>query len=140
MLWSSRENMCNIAALPFTQDVHLVTSPMCAFGLQVEGPQGHSGLAYKPTRWMTNAPWLAESLRVSCSRDHEHLSLMGGWRGTVNEVPQEECLAFQKIPNKFPNAPTNRYEAQVQASVSNRKVRQTDLVSCLVRMPRMAFA
>ena len=74
--WDLPQVLNFIAKFP----VHLVTNHQCMFGLRAKGADGVEGPAKKPTTWMTNAPWIADSLDQRCDGSHCHVLLNGGNR------------------------------------------------------------
>ena len=69
-------------------DTALITFDMCAFGLQVTD----EGLSQKPTKILTNNPWLAASLaEAQCSRSHVHVQLMSGLPKKAQVYPAQLC-------------------------------------------------
>ncbi len=42
----------------------------CMFGMTAKGKDGEADPALKPTRWMTNAPYLARHLNKRCRGTH----------------------------------------------------------------------
>ena len=64
---------------------------MCAFGMQIQ-EAGLMRNVKKRTKFMTNAPRIADGLSRMCSRDHDHIRLDGGNRTRKSEVyPDELC-------------------------------------------------
>ena len=62
------------------QSVREVVADQCRFGLRVNGPSGKPTLAKKPTRFMSSAPAVLESLGVRCQGGHAHQRIQGDHR------------------------------------------------------------
>ena len=59
--------------------VECIVNDACMFGMMAKGADGTVGPARKPTRWMTNAPYLARNLNRKCRGTHQaHVHLVGG--------------------------------------------------------------
>ena len=48
----------------------------------------------KPTRWLTNSPWLAEGLERHCPGTHTHEHLLGGRAKGAQVYPPQLCKAI----------------------------------------------
>ena len=59
-------------------DVELVVADQCQYGLTTPAGDGVRLPALKPTKFLTNAPQLANMLRKTCDRSHAHQQLVGG--------------------------------------------------------------
>ena len=68
-------------------------SHMCRFGMASVDEQG-GGLVKKPTRYMTNAPLMAEELEMFCTGDHRHVQLVGGRAAKAAIYPPQLCEAM----------------------------------------------
>ena len=72
---------------------------MCAFGMTTTSA-GVTGLACKPTWFMTNSPILAAELSRPCTNrsgdypQHGHVHLEGARAKRAQEYPPELCKAF----------------------------------------------
>ena len=55
-----------------------VDMDQCMFGLVSKSPDGLLLPAKKPTRWMTNSPFMVDALNVRCDKSHQHQHLVGG--------------------------------------------------------------
>ena len=73
-------------------DLHLVNSVMCAFGMKIEDQH-----VLKPTKWLTNCDAIAMALSVGCDGTHSHLPLIGGTRSRQAQVyPVDLCRTIVK--------------------------------------------
>ena len=70
-----------------------VKSHMCQFGMTSVNEEG-DGLVKKPTRYMTNAPLIAEELERFCTGDHRHVHLLGGRAAKAAIYPPQLCEAI----------------------------------------------
>ena len=70
-----------------------VKSHMCCFGMTSIDEDGE-GLVKKPTRYMTNAPLVAEELETFCTGDHRHVKLVGGRAAKAAIYPPQLCEAI----------------------------------------------
>ena len=70
------------------EGVYTCHTDMCAYGLKVGG-----GPNLKPTTWLTNSKEIAEELQRRCSKDHEHVSLIGGKAREAAIYPRGLCEA-----------------------------------------------
>ena len=68
-------------------------SHMCCFGMTSVDEDGE-GLVKKPTRYMTNAPLVAEELEMCCTGDHRHVKLVGGRAAKAAIYPPQLCEAI----------------------------------------------
>eukprot|EP00973_Karenia_brevis_P058584 8160027-Karenia_brevis.AAC.1 len=73
---------------------------MCAYGMTSVDEQG-MGYVYKPTKFMTNSPAIAEQLNRKCSNQsqankHRHIHLMNGRAKKAQIYPTELCRAICK--------------------------------------------
>jgi hypothetical protein len=76
-----------------SEGVVSVLGDMCAFGMTQRDKNGE-GHVKKLTRFMTNAPCLAESLRRSCPGDHRHITLVDGRAKSAEVYPDGLCKAM----------------------------------------------
>ena len=61
--------------------VECIVNSTCMFGMTTKDEEGNEGPVLKPTRWMTNAPCVAQQLNRRCKGTHEHhVRLMGSNR------------------------------------------------------------
>eukprot|EP00973_Karenia_brevis_P012630 1713512-Karenia_brevis.AAC.1 len=70
----------------------------CAYNLMSKDGEG-VGLAYKPTSFMTNAPFIAEELQRRCTNTsggvkHRHVQLVNGRARKAQEYPDQSCEAI----------------------------------------------
>ena len=61
------------------KDVRTVIGDMCAFGMAIE-EDGAMKQVRQRTKFMTNAPKIADRLARTCSKGHSHARLEGGHR------------------------------------------------------------
>ena len=66
---------------------------MCQFGMKSRDEWGE-GLVMKPTRFVTNAPAIAEKLARRCPSGHRHVPLLSGRARAAEEYPPELCDAI----------------------------------------------
>eukprot|EP00973_Karenia_brevis_P032008 4417126-Karenia_brevis.AAC.1 len=71
---------------------------MCAYGMTSSDEHG-VGYVYKPTKFMTNAPAIADQLARKCSNvgqacKHRHVNLMNGRAKKAQIYPPELCKAI----------------------------------------------
>ena len=76
------------------EGVHVYEGDLCCYDLrQVVG--GEEYYIKKPTRFLTNSPFIGESLSLKCQGQHRHIELTGGGRTKRAEVyPDELCRAI----------------------------------------------
>ena len=77
------------------EDVISTVIDMCQYGMTAQGEYGEQP-AKKPTRMMTNSPWLAEQLKRRCRGEHIHTTLVGGKAGPCARYPPGLCRAICK--------------------------------------------
>ena len=91
------------------EDVRKVQTHMCQFGMKanIGGIGSEMGLVMKPTGFMTNSVHIAQQLAKVCSRDHDHVPLVGGKAAGAAIYPPGLCraicrgLAAQKSDDKI---------------------------------------
>lgn len=73
--------------------VTLVQNHQCRFGLVAPLRDGTDavGPAEKPTGFMTNSCFVAESLNKQCGQDHVHVPLTGGRAAGAAIHPHDRC-------------------------------------------------
>ena len=76
--------MLKTAQLP---NVDAVVGDLCQFGLMVQSKDGSLLPAKKPTKWMSNSPWMLQRLAKRCLGDHQHHTLLGGKAHGAEEYP-----------------------------------------------------
>ena len=75
--------------------LHMVTSPMCAFGMVIRDGHGEdAGLARKETTWLSNSSEIVNALTRRCSGDHSHANLFGGRACQAQVYPPALCRAI----------------------------------------------
>ena len=86
-----------------------VIADQCRFGLRIDGPRGEPTLAKKPTRFMSSAPAILESLDRRCRGDHVHQRISGGRnRGPASQVyPTDLCRSILRgaEEQRYPQGP-----------------------------------
>ena len=55
-----------------------VVMDQCMFGLETKSSDGSRLPAKKPTKWMTNSPFMIDALDARCDKSHKHQHLVGG--------------------------------------------------------------
>ncbi len=95
---ASWQEKCVIETQRSTKGV-MVMADMCRFGMVTQGPGG-TGLAMKPTRFLTNSIMVAKQLERRCLnkilgvKDHEHIALEGSRTKQGQVYPAELCRAI----------------------------------------------
>ena len=95
---ASWQEKCVIETQRSTKGV-MVMADMCRFGMVTHGPGG-TGLAMKPTRFLTNSIMVAKQLERKCLnkilgiKDHEHIALEGSRTKQGQVYPAELCRAI----------------------------------------------
>ena len=76
------------------EGVDTVVNHQCMFGLLTH--DGHGGMlpAKKPTRWMSNSPWMLSELNVNCDGSHQHQHLMSGRAAAAAFYPPQLLRAI----------------------------------------------
>ena len=79
-------------------DVQRVRTDMCQFGMTSrQGGIGSAlGPVLKPTGFLTNSKCIAKELSQRCTRDHEHVPLVGGRAAAAAIYPHKLCAAICK--------------------------------------------
>ena len=73
-------------------DVYTAVSHMCRFGMTAPRGDGTEGPVMKPTRWLTNAPCVADELEaMKCTKDHDHVTLLDGKAKAAQVYPPALC-------------------------------------------------
>ena len=75
-------------------DLHMRSSPMCAFGMLIRDSNGEQELAKKMTTWLSNGEAIVDALHRRCSGDHPHADLFGGKAKQAQVYPPELCKAI----------------------------------------------
>ena len=80
------------------EDIYVVQSPMCRFGMKAKDQNGVEGFVRKETLWMTNSKAIADELRGTCENIlkgkeiHRHVHLIGGQRAKAAQVYPKELV------------------------------------------------
>ncbi|CAK0894862.1 unnamed protein product [Prorocentrum cordatum] len=69
------------------EGVILVKGYQCRFVQTSKGPDGVVGPVAKATGWMTNSPAIAKRVGVPCTKDHQHVHLVGGRSKAAERCP-----------------------------------------------------
>jgi hypothetical protein len=105
----------------------------CQYGLTSKDELG-VGAARKATRFLTNAPYIAEELNKRCPGDHRHVHLISGRASGAQRYPHGLCAAFcrgaaNQLRKKKPLEP--RDEREIRERIKERtleeKIRRKDL-------------
>ena len=56
-----------------------VYAHMCEFGMNIKRKESTAAKETKPTRFMTNPPYIATELNRQCKGNHEHFQLLVSW-------------------------------------------------------------
>lgn len=67
---------------------------MCCFGMKVTKPDGKTGMVLKQTRVYTNSESIDSLLDRRCSKDHDHIPLIGGLAKQAAIYTKELCDAM----------------------------------------------
>ena len=86
--------MDEVRAIQCMDGVATVTGDSCMFGMKSVDAEGIERPAKKPTRWMSNAPYLLRSLGIRCHGGHTHTELLGGRARAAAKYPPELVLAI----------------------------------------------
>ena len=76
--------------------VGCITSDMCQFGMQQLGDDGVMKAVMKPTKWLSNSPFILNKLSRRCDREHEHQQLIGGRAKAAQVYPTQLCTSILK--------------------------------------------
>jgi hypothetical protein len=87
--WSVPEML----ALRARPGVGEVVADLCQFGLRSPSPMGGSGLAKKPTRFLSSCPAILQNLERRCSGGHSHVRLLSGRAAAAAIYPPGLCRA-----------------------------------------------
>ena len=74
--------------------VDTVVNHQCMFGLMTADGHGGTLPAKKPTRWMSNSPWMLKELDIKCDGLHQHQNLMGGRAAAAAFYPPQLLRAI----------------------------------------------
>ena len=70
--------------------IEIVKNDACMFGMTAADDNGVPGPVLKPTKWMTNAPYLARHLNRRCRGTHQaHVRLLGSKAAQAAIYPPE---------------------------------------------------
>ena len=85
-----------VAEIMEFEDVQRVRTDMCQFGMtsRTGGVGSALGQVLKPTGFLTNSSHIAKELSQRCTRDHEHVPLVGGRAAAAAIYPHKLCCAI----------------------------------------------
>jgi hypothetical protein len=73
-----------------------VVSNMCQYGMMQLDDDGIERHVKKPTRWLSNSPFILNELDKRCAGDHHHVQLLGGKAKAAQVYPKRLCSAILK--------------------------------------------
>ena len=103
-------------------EVGYVTADMCQFGMQQESKNGEILPIMKPTRWLSNSPYILNILSRRCARDHHHQVLIGGRAQQAQVYPEALCCCILKGLRRQLNADgvlSNRFVGSIDPEEEN---------------------
>ena len=86
------------------ENVNVVKSDQCMYGLYTPSKDGAWMLARKPTQWASSSPQMLARLSKRCNHEHEHQRLEGG-RASDAELYPPALIKENNHPrniSKFP--------------------------------------
>ena len=90
---SSWKEIC-IRKLLDRADVGTVVADMCQFGMEMKDDDGVMKPVLKPTRWLSNSPYLLHALNRRCNHEHEHTNLIRGRARKAQVYPHRLCTSI----------------------------------------------
>ena len=90
-----------VLALLSNPSVRAVKGHMCTQGMYVSQNDGSNQLAFKPTGWMSNSPFVLEELNKQCTnlkndpkQYHKHANLQNGHAAEAAVYPEQLCFSI----------------------------------------------
>ena len=93
---ASSWNLDCVTALLKDPRVGLIVADMCQFAMMRKDREGIGQYILKPTRWMSNAPFVLHALKRRCDHGHDHLHLLSGRARAAQIYPERLCTAILK--------------------------------------------
>lgn len=112
--------------------VDRMVSHQCEYGLFSTSSDGEMRLSKKPTRWLSNSPFMLERLKRRCSGQHEHQQLTGGRARHAETYPPDlilEILRGMRDTADMAHGITTPDEQHVGAYISHDTLHSTGFTS-----------
>ena len=71
-----------------------IVSHMCQYGMMQKDDDGIEKHVKKPTRWLSNSPYILNELDKRCEGLHDHVQLLGGKAKAAQVYPDMLCAAI----------------------------------------------